>query len=335
MIEISRRRGRMARRLSWLIVVGMVFAAVAMPVASPVLAAGPGGNGTGKPDGGPTSDVTIGGSTTAAANSATMGTATMFCSGGDVSTFSGTFTLSTNVDNGSTIVLWLAANNGSDASPAANVSKNYVVVSVHLAGTYSFSLPVTHPFSTTSGGILIVFAVNSDNTTVISSSKSNSLNCTEAQATPTPTPAPTATPTPAPTATPTAAPTATPTAAPTATPTPAPTATPTPAPTATPVPDATATPTPAPTATPVPEATATPTPAPTATPVPPAGGVGGITGTPKPRTTLPPTDTLTGTSPSAPASQGWRLILLAMAGLLGAALVLTPAQARARTDRRR
>ena len=303
MIEISRRRRRMARRLSWVIVVGMVFAAVAMPVASPVLAAGPGGNGTGKPDGGPTSDVTIGGSTSAAANSATMGTATMFCSGGDVATFSGTFTLSTNVDSGSTIVLWLAANTGSDASPAANVSKNYVVASVHLAGTYTFSLPVTHPFSTTSGGILIVFAVNSDNTTVISSSKSNSLNCTEAQATPTPTPAPTATPTPAPTATP--------------------------------VPDATATPTPGPTATPVPEATATPVPEATATPVPPAGGVGGITGTPKPRTTLPPTDTVNGTSPSAPVSQGWRLILLAMAGLLGAALVLTPAQARARSDRRR
>jgi hypothetical protein len=327
MIEISRRRGRMARRLSWLMVVGMVFAAVAMPFASPVLAAGPGGNGTGQPDGGPTSDVTIGGSTTAAANSATMGTATMFCSGGDVSTFSGTFTLSTNVDSGSTIVLWLAANTGSDASPAANVSKNYVVVSVHLAGTYTFSLPVTHPFSTTSGGILIVFAVNSDNTTVISSSKSNSLNCTEAQATPTPTPAPTATPTPAPTATPTAAPTATPTAAPTATPTAAPTATPVPEPTATPVPEATATP--------VPEATATPVPQATATPAPPTGGVGGITGTPKPRTTLPPTDTLTGTSPSAPPSQGWRLILLAMAGLLGAALVLTPAQAPARSDRRR
>jgi len=135
---------------------------------------------------------------------------------------------------------------------------------------------------------------------------------------------PTPTPTPRATATPTTVPTATPTTVPTATPTPVPTATPTPAPTAT--------------ATPVPAATATPTPVPqpTATPTaPPTGGVGGITGTPKPRTTLPPTDTLTGTSPSAPASQGWRLMLLAMAGLLGAALVLTPAQARARSDRRR
>ena len=148
-------------------------------------------------------------------------------------------------------------------------------------------------------------------------------------------PEPTATPTAAPTATPTAAPTATPTAAPTATPTAAPTATPVPEATATPVPEATATPVPEATATPVPEATATPVPQATATPAPPEGGVGGITGTPKPRTTLPPTDTLTSTSPSAPASQGWRLILLAMAGLLGAALVLTPAQARARTDRRR
>jgi hypothetical protein len=132
---------------------------------------------------------------------------------------------------------------------------------------------------------------------------------------------------PEPTATPTAAPTATPTAAPTATPVPEPTATPVPEPTATPVPEATATP--------VPDATATPVPQATATPAPPTGGVGGITGTPKPRTTLPPTDTLTGTSPSAPPSQGWRLILLAMAGLLGAALVLTPAQAPARSDRRR
>jgi prealbumin domain-containing protein len=60
------------------------------------------------------------------------------------------------------------------------------------------------------------------------------------------------------------------------------------------------------------------------TPVQPTGGVGGATGTP--RVTLPPTDTVDGTAPSAPAGDGWRLILIGMAGTLAAALVLTPAR---------
>jgi hypothetical protein len=58
---------------------------------------------------------------------------------------------------------------------------------------------------------------------------------------------------------------------------------------------------------------------PTATP---AGGVAGSTGTPN--VTLPPTDTL-GTATTAPAGDGWRLILLAMAGIVAGALLLTPA----------
>jgi hypothetical protein len=70
---------------------------------------------------------------------------------------------------------------------------------------------------------------------------------------------------------------------------------------------------------------AEPTPAPT-------GGVGGATGTPQvPGITLPPTDAL-GTTTSAPAGESWRLILLAMAGLMAAALVLTPASAVIRKD---
>ena len=60
-----------------------------------------------------------------------------------------------------------------------------------------------------------------------------------------------------------------------------------------------------------------PTPAPTETPT---GEVNPATGTPG--STLPPTDALTGTA--APAGDGWRLVLLAMAGLLAAALLLTP-----------
>ena len=51
-----------------------------------------------------------------------------------------------------------------------------------------------------------------------------------------------------------------------------------------------------------------------------------------PSGTPPPTDTLTGT-PAAPSSDGWRLILLAMVGLLSAALTLR--ESAARKDRRR
>ncbi len=55
----------------------------------------------------------------------------------------------------------------------------------------------------------------------------------------------------------------------------------------------------------------------------PIGQVAGATGTP--RITLPPTDTLPGTSEApAPAGDGWRLILLAMAGILATTLLLTP-----------
>ena len=116
---------------------------------------------------------------------------------------------------------------------------------------------------------------------------------------------------------------------------PTPTPTPVPTPTSTPVP--TPTPTPEPTATPTPEPTATPTPPPTerATPTPtpaPTGEVDVATGTPKAtaRATLPATDTFDGTGGSG--GDGWRLILLAMAGVLAAALLLTPARAVVRKD---
>jgi hypothetical protein len=45
--------------------------------------------------------------------------------------------------------------------------------------------------------------------------------------------------------------------------------------------------------------------------------------------TLPPTDTLS-ESTQAPAGDSWRLILLAMAGILATTLLLTPAMAPAR-----
>lgn len=110
-------------------------------------------------------------------------------------------------------------------------------------------------------------------------------------------------------------------------------------PTETPTPTEKPKPTETPTPTEKPEPTETPkpihTPAPTETnkvdPTPkPTGDVGPSTGkTNPPHATLPATDTLDAVS-SAPASDSWRIVLLAMAGLLAAALMLTPARAAAR-----
>jgi hypothetical protein len=104
---------------------------------------------------------------------------------------------------------------------------------------------------------------------------------------------------------------------------------PTPTPTAVP-PTPTPEPTPEPTATPGP--TATPTPAPTEEPNPtpeptpsPTGGVLPATGTPG--ATLPPTDTSFGGDGPAGPTDGWRLVLLAIAGLMAGVLLLTPATA--------
>jgi hypothetical protein len=152
----------------------------------------------------------------------------------------------------------------------------------------------------------------------INTQKQNGISCSS-----TPTPTPTTAPTPTPTTAPTPTPTATPEPTPTATPEPTPTATPEPTPTATPEPTPTATPEPteAPNPTPTPEPTEAPNPTPTPEPT---GGVLPATGTPG--TTLPPTDTLpVAATPSS--AEGWRVIFLAMAGLLAAALLLTPASA--------
>lgn len=119
--------------------------------------------------------------------------------------------------------------------------------------------------------------------------------------------------------------TATPTQAPTATPTPAPTATPTQAPTATP----TLAPTPTPTGSVLPTQTVNPTDPPTPAPT---GSVEGATATPA--RTLPSTDTIDG-SGGGPMNDGWRVVLLALAGILAAALLLTPATAVVRKDDRR
>ena len=87
---------------------------------------------------------------------------------------------------------------------------------------------------------------------------------------------------------------------------------------------------PGPTETPKPTYTPTPTEKPHDPTPKPTGDVGPSTGkTNPPHATLPATDTLDAVS-SAPASESWRIILLAMAGLLTAALMLTPARSAAR-----
>jgi hypothetical protein len=111
--------------------------------------------------------------------------------------------------------------------------------------------------------------------------------------------------------------TATPTQAPTATPTQAPTATPTQAPTATP------------TGSVLPTQTTNPTDPPTAAPT---GSVEAATATAG--RTLPSTSSFVG-SGNGPMNDGWRVVLLALAGVLAAALLLTPATAVVRKDDRR
>jgi hypothetical protein len=60
----------------------------------------------------------------------------------------------------------------------------------------------------------------------------------------------------------------------------------------------------------------------------PVGSVDAETGTPNEDVTPPSTDTLTPTN--TPSSDGWQLVLLALAALLSTALILTPASRKAR-----
>ena len=198
----TRRRssgGTILRKAGWLAAASMLLVGAFAPTTA--LAAGPGNNGQDPTGNGTTSHATVGGSLSAAGSSATLAAdATMFCSGTSVGSIVGSLTLTKTLDVGSVITLYMVPNNGSNASPASNVTKNEISITLTDANNdagdvINYSLPVTHAFTVSSGGVLVVFAVNADNTTSISSSKTNSLNCTE-QASPSPTPTPTPTPTP-------------------------------------------------------------------------------------------------------------------------------------------
>src|SRR5205085_10425436 len=100
---------------------------------------------------------------------------------------------------GAHLVVYLSPNNGAinnnangdTAGYVATVESNETTVSMaglSGSGTLSFTLPVSHPFQLSGGGVLGVFASDLDGVSVWNS-KTNSPNCSQAStATPTPTP---------------------------------------------------------------------------------------------------------------------------------------------------
>jgi len=173
--SLHRRRSRLARPLSWLVVAGLAGAALIGPGAGGVGAAG--SSEPGSPDFVPNS-----GHTSSSGLTLSMGTATIDCDGSSVNSLSGSFTFSGN-GAGDHVVIYLAANNGSNASPAGNVQNNELTVALDgKTSPVHFSLPITSPFTATSGGVLIVFASDVAGTATYTS-KSNSLNCTDSTTT--------------------------------------------------------------------------------------------------------------------------------------------------------
>jgi len=325
MYRLTHRNGNV-RTAGWLAAAVMVAVAALTPATA--FAAGPGNNGLDPTGNGTKSNATVNGSLADAGGSATMAAdAVMTCDDTSVDGVTGSFTLNKTLDVGSKITIYMVPNNGSDASPAANVTKNETTITLTGADNTSgskinWSVPVTHAFTTSQGGILVVFAVNDDGTTAISSSKTNSLNCTEAN----PTPTPVVTPEPTPVVTPEPTPVVTPEPTPVITPEPTPVITPEPTPVITPEPTPVITPEPTPVITP--EATPVVTATPVITP-PPSGGVEAATGTPG--STAPPTDTVDGVGPTS-GGNGWRIVLIGLAALIAGGLFLTAPR---RTDRKR
>jgi hypothetical protein len=165
----TRRRSRIARPLSWLVVAGLAGAALIGPGAGAVSADG----GPGSPDFVPNS-----GHTSSSGLTLVMGTGVMSCDGASVTSLSGSFTFS-GADAGDHVVIYLTPNNGSDASPVGNVENNEITIELDgKTSPVDFTLPITSPFTTTKGGVLLVFA-SSVEWQQVYTSKSNTLNSTE------------------------------------------------------------------------------------------------------------------------------------------------------------
>src|SRR5919198_286758 len=225
-----RRGGRMSllRPAGWLGVVAMLAIAILGPSAGSALAVtfNPGQNG--HPTSGHLTDLKGRGGDVVFKFQTNM---TINCDGSTTQQFN--MKLDYDITGaalpaGSTLVVYLSPNQGAINNNAGGDEAGYISTvesnegSVDMSGlsgsgTLTIHLSVSHPFQLSGGGVLGVIADDKDGTSAWTT-KTNSINCGEALATPTPTP------TEAPTPTPTEAPTPTPTAtAPAATPTPTPT----------------------------------------------------------------------------------------------------------------
>jgi hypothetical protein len=109
---------------------------------------------------------------------------------------------------GAKVVIYLSPNqgainnnaNGDAASYVAAVESNYKEIGVgglSGSGTLEFNVPVTTAFQLSGGGVLGVIASEAGENGQSWTSKTNSLNCSEAEGTPNPTPSPTPSATPA------------------------------------------------------------------------------------------------------------------------------------------
>ena len=177
-------RSNAVNRSRLLGLIGGAALVAALIAPSVALGAGPGNNGLDATGNGTKSNATVGGSLADAGNSVDMGTATLSCQGDSAGSVAGSFTLTKDLDVGSKITVYLVPNNGSNATPEGNVAKNETTITLgagnHTSGSViNWSITVTHAFTVDQGGILGVFAVNDDGVTALSSSKTNSLNCTE------------------------------------------------------------------------------------------------------------------------------------------------------------
>jgi len=151
----------------------------------------PGQNG--HPTSGPYSDLNGG-----TADFAFQQNATLTCDDNVAGSFSFHIDYSNaNTSDGATLVVYLSPNQGAingnaggdAAGYIAQVESNYVVLDVSNlsgSGTIDVVLPVTHPFTLVTGGVLGVFATEDPTVEGFQSwsGKTNSLNCSEAESVP-------------------------------------------------------------------------------------------------------------------------------------------------------
>src|SRR5574338_823984 len=174
--------------------VASLLLALAFSVRPPVVAAFTAGD-NGHPTGGQSSDL-MG----VDATFSFQANATMACSDNDVQSvsFKIDYTADAEFPSGAHLIVYLSPNNGAingnaggdEAGYIADVESNFVSIDLSGksgSGTITGSINVTTGFVADTGGILGVIANEADDT-IVSNSKTNSLNRGEATGTPAPTP---------------------------------------------------------------------------------------------------------------------------------------------------